>query len=336
MAKRSTLVFILLLQPASLIFSQTYKELDPKKWANELSIKSYTHDKVYTKLDSILEYADNSHGIVFGGSSSLFIDSVTVFNFLNALAVEGKSAGDYFKVGFNCLKARAIFYINRKYNLATLKEQVKQLLSSAMDMAYRSEDEYLIDFASFEYAQIIFQFGELGLAIMYEMNAVDMAEKLSSPVRPQDYQFLAEMLYRVREYNDCIRYGKKAVTAWENSPSEFKTFTTSCINTVALGYHREKMYDSAFNFYNQALQLSKAIKDTVWMGIVSGNMAQVLYMQKKYETAYELLKRDYSASKKFGYYDNAPVVGVAYQFSYLILGIIIAIGPFLLQQGKNF
>jgi len=295
---------MLILQTASPVFSQTRIELDPKKWANELSKKSYTHDKVYTQLDSILEYADSIHSIIFGGSYSLFIDSTTVFNFLNALAAEGKTTDDHFKVEFNCLKARAIYYTNKKYNLAPLKEEVKQLLSSAMDIAYRSEDDYLIAFASLQYAQIIYQFGEMGLTVMYGKNAVDLAEKLY-PVRPHDYQFLAEMLYRVREYNDCIKYGKKAVTAWKNSPDEIKQFTTSCINTVALGYHRQKMYDSAFIYYNQALQLAKAIKDTVWMGIVSGNMAQVLYMQGKYDTAYVLLKNDYRASKKSGYYDNA-------------------------------
>jgi len=280
-------------------------ELDPQKWAKELSKKSYTHDKVYTQLDSLMEYADSSHGIVFGGSNSLFIDSATVFNFLNALTVKGKSTDDHFKVAFNCLKARAIYYTNKKYKLDPFKEEVKQLLSSAIDIAYRSEDEYLIAFASLQYAQIIYQFGEVGLAVMYGKNAVDLAEKLSYPVRSVDYQFLAEMLYRVREYNDCIKYGKKAVTAWKNSPNEYKTFTTSCINTVALGYHRQKMYDSAFIFYDQALQLATTIKDTVWMGIVSGNMAQVLYMQGKYDTAYVLLKNDYGSSKKSGYYDNA-------------------------------
>ena len=280
-------------------------ELDPQKWAKELSKKSYTRDKVYAQLDSLIEYADNSHGIVFGGSNSLFIDSATVFNFLNALTVKGKSTDDHFRVAFNCLKARAIYYTNKKYKLDPFKEEVKQLLSSAMDIAYRSEDEYLIAFASLQYAQVIYQFGEVGLAVMYGKNAIDLAEKLSYPLRPLDYQFIAEMLYRVREYNDCIKYGKKAVTAWKNSPSEFKTFTTSCINTVALGYHRQKMYDSAFIFYDQALQLATTIKDTVWMGIVSGNMAQVLYMQGKYDTAYVLLKNDYGSSKKSGYYDNA-------------------------------
>src|ERR1700693_5762114 len=149
--KLITIFFLMLiLQPAPAIFSQIPKELDPKKWANELSKESYTHNKVYSKLDSLLEYADSSHALMFGVSYSFFNDSTTLFNFLNELAEEGKSMGDRFKVGFNCLKARAIFYTNRKYNLAPLKEEVKQLLSSAMDIAYRSEDEYLIAFASLQ------------------------------------------------------------------------------------------------------------------------------------------------------------------------------------------
>ena len=97
------------------------------------------------------------------------------------------------------------------------------------------------------------------------------------------------MLYKVREYNDCIKYGKKAVTAWKNSPDEIKLFTTSCINTVALGYHRQKIYDSAFIFYNQALELAQQTHDTIWIGIVSGNMGQIYYAQGRYDTAYTLL-----------------------------------------------
>ena len=119
-------------------------------------------------------------------------------------------------------EGKSYLFTNRKNNLALLKEEVKQLFSSAMDIAYRSEDEYLIAFASLQYAHIIYQFGELGLAVMYGKNAIDLAEKLSYPLRPNDYQFLAELLYRVREYNDCIKYGKKAVTAWKNSPDENK------------------------------------------------------------------------------------------------------------------
>jgi len=77
------------------------------------------------------------------------------------------------------------------------------------------------------------------------------------------------------------------------------------MNTVALGYHRQLVYDSALIFYNRALDLAKQIKDTVWIGIVSGNIGQIFYAQGKYDTAYALLKGDYNASKEKGLFDNA-------------------------------
>jgi tetratricopeptide (TPR) repeat protein len=77
------------------------------------------------------------------------------------------------------------------------------------------------------------------------------------------------------------------------------------INTVALDYHRQQVYDSALIFYNRALELAKQIKDTVWTGIVSGNIGQIFYAQGKYDTAYTLLKGDYNTSKAKGYFDNA-------------------------------
>jgi tetratricopeptide (TPR) repeat protein len=43
----------------------------------------------------------------------------------------------------------------------------------------------------------------------------------------------------------------------------------------------------------------------VWTGIVSGNIGQIFYAQGKYDTAYELLKGDYNASKAKGLFDNA-------------------------------
>jgi len=163
----------------------------------------------------------------------------------------------------------------------------------------------LVAFVSYTYGSVILLFGEVGLSVMYAKNGIDLFESLSYPVVPEQYQFLAELLYRVREYGECIRYAKKAVAAWQRSPNEFKPFTVSCMNTVALGYHRQQLYDSALIFYNRALALAKQIKDTVWTGIVSGNIGQIFYAQGKYDTAYALLKGDYKASKAKGLFDNA-------------------------------
>ncbi len=74
----------------------------------------------------------------------------------------------------------------------------------------------------------------------------------------------------------------------------------TCINTVALGYHRQYKYDSALLFYNKALQLARRLNHTVWVGIVSGNIGQIFYAQRQYDTAYTLLKQDYEWSKNAG------------------------------------
>jgi len=273
--------------------------LDPAKWAVALSKKDYTaNENVVGELRQIIVATDSAH----------------TFQFIDALEKNGKSKGDHFKARFNCIKAGAIclkniyyeFYQERKpVNLDLIRKQLTDLYTSAMDIAYRSEDDYLVAFVSYDYASMISVIGDIGISVMYGKNGIDLYEKLSVPVLPERYQFLAEMLYRVREYDECIKYAKKAVAAWQSSPKEYKPFTVSCVNTVALGYHRQKIYDSALIYYNQALQLAKQIKHTVWVGIVSGNMGQIFYAEGKYDTAYALLKMDYEASKEKGYFDNA-------------------------------
>jgi hypothetical protein len=297
--KLITIFFLMLtLLLASRIFSQTSKELDPEKWAFELSKKDDRKGETVLNLRAILNKTD----------------SARIFQFIDELEKKGRSNGDHFKARFYCVKAGMIsiknvyyeFYQDRKViNVDSIRRQLTELYTSAMDIAYRSEDDYLVAFVSCDYASIISVIGDIGISVMYAKNGIDLYEKLSVPVLPAFYQFLAEQLYRVREYNECIKYAKKAAAAWQSSPREYKPFTVSCINTVALGYHRQKKYDSAFIYYNQALQLAKQIKDTVWVGIVSGNMGQIFYVQGKYDTAYTLQKMDYKASKEKSYYDNA-------------------------------
>src|SRR6187549_3994567 len=273
-------------------------DLDPEKWAVELSKKDRG---VYDSLFSLAVRLEK-------------VDSIKAFQFLDELAEKGRSKGDHFKALFNCLKARIIyfksyweFYRNRptSVNLNLIKQQLMRLHSSAIDIAYREEDDMLVAYVSYAYGSVIILFGEVGLSVMYAKNGIDLFEKLAYEVLPAQYQFLAELLYRVREYNESIRYGKKAIIAWQSSPKEFKPFTVSSMNTVALGYHRQQVYDSALIFYSRALDLAKQIKDTVWTGIVSGNIGQIFYAQGKYDTAYALLKGDYNASKAKKYFDNA-------------------------------
>ena len=42
-----------------------------------------------------------------------------------------------------------------------------------------------------------------------------------------------------------------------------------------------------------------------WDGILSGNMGQVYYLQKEYDSALALLDKDYRISSRYKYFDNA-------------------------------
>lgn len=290
------IVHILLVIVLIISFITSYAQstvLDPAKWAVELNKKGKDGNDSYRIIDSTLQQ----------------MDSARTFEFLDKLADNGKKAY-HFEARFNCLKAHQLclqgFYHN-KITAAALsrKEEIKSMLAYAMDQAYTSDDNYLVAQVSFCYGQTMIQFGEIGLAVMYGVNGIDLSEKVSDKIRPYDYQFLAEMLYRVREYNSSIKYARKAADAWTNSRAGSKTYTVSCLNTVALGYHRQENYDSAFFYYGQALRLAKEAGSAVWVGIVTGNMAQIYFAQKRFDTAYAIFIHDYRTSKDSGYYDNA-------------------------------
>jgi tetratricopeptide (TPR) repeat protein/DNA-binding CsgD family transcriptional regulator len=272
---------------------------DAHDWAVKLSISQNKGNEYEAKLDSLLNN----------------LDSARVFLFLDQLHKEGKSRGDHFDARFNCLEAKQLLTTNASYRIhqpkipsgvGEVEDPISKLFSSAMDIAYRTNDDYLVAFVSYAYAMTTSQLGQIGVAVIYAKNAVDLYDQLSYPIPASQYQFLAEMLYRVRQYEDCIKYGKKAVAAWQQSPGgDSRRQAINCVNTVALGYHRQRNYDSALLYYRQALQMAKDERSPVWMGIVSGNMAQVYYTRQEYKTAYRLFVDDYKTSRDSGLYNNA-------------------------------
>jgi len=287
--------FVAMIQSSMHSYAQP-PDLDPQRWAVELSKKGEVGDKSLGKIDSAL----------------LQTDSARTFEFLYSLANKG-TKDHHFQARYSCLLAHQIisqgFYHNKLTAAAiSRKEEIKSMFAYAMDQAYTSEDDHLIAQVSSWYGQSMTHFGELGLAVMYQMNGIDLSDKLSEHIGPYAYQLLAEILYRVREYNSSIKYARKAADAWRNSGvgnTTYPGYTISCLNTVALGYHRQNMYDSAFFYYNQALALAKEAGSSVWVGIVTGNMAQIYYAQKQYNTAFPIFMNDYKTSKDSGYYDNA-------------------------------
>ncbi len=274
-------------------------QVDPpsvNEWAKKLADPKDKENKWYDSLTPVLAK----------------LDSGVVFNFLNQLGNHRDAKGNFFLARYNTIKANEVYL----KSLATtetvylynerIEKEVTQLLAQAMQIAYESENDYLVAFVSGIYGRYMSIFGKTESAVMYMMNSVDLFDKLNLPVEYKTYTSLGEMLWKVREYENCIRYTHKAIEVLKTSDNKEKDkYTLFSCNTIALAFHRMGQYDSAFTYYKRGLDVAEKMNNVVWKGIISGNMGQIYFIQGNYTTALPLFEMDYTISKENGYYDNA-------------------------------
>jgi len=304
--RRNTLHLILLLGflPTCIIASAQRKlGLEPDKWAIELSKGGLTEVNSMGSLSSQLMQAD----------------TLRALRFLDSVEASGNAKGYFFRAHFCMVKASYLYakfggydrYKDRRSKeLKPIKEQMMKLYADAIDAAYHTEDERTIGWVSFYSATLMRHFGEIAWAVMYSKNGVDLFEKVGYDVEPTVYIVLAELLYDVREYEESIIYAKKGIAAWEKVKDEKDyqdayRYKIRGFNTIASIYYRRNQNDSATTYYQQALQLAREKKDTVWIGKVLGNIGRIMYVENKFDSAYFLFKTDYQTSKADSLYDDA-------------------------------
>ncbi len=267
--------------------------------ANEIisQLTNYSKNDIFYEYDLVEQIAKS------GQSENIFRE------------VEAKADNHHLRARIYVLKAAVLYYEDVKPDYNKLKEvrassSVKTIILAlyvkAMNEAYLSGDERLIAQTSIIYGQHCAVLKELELAVTYTVNGLELNEKLGIENIPHDYMVVGEIFYKIREYNECIKNSIKAFKMYELRRERGDTarmmFTS---NTAALGYHRQQQYDSAFFWYRLSLKMATALKLNVWNGIIGGNMGQIYYEQKKYDTALVLFQSDSKFSKEVKLYDNA-------------------------------
>ena len=266
------------------------------EWAKKLADPGDKKNEVVIKLNSLL----------------LQLDSASAFNFLTQLSKQTGAKGNYFLSRYYCLQAAFLVNFNQlsppfaSFKKEQIKQEIKKLLSKAMQLAYETNDDYLTAIVSGLYGNYMYVMDETDLAVMYMMYSAELYDKINLAAPFGSYVILGEMLWRVREYEKSIKYSEKAINVLNTSDSKLKdSYTMTCNNTIALAYHRMGQYDSAFVYYRKALEFENKINNLAWKGIISGNMAQIYFAQGNYTAALPLFNLDYSISKEKGIYDNA-------------------------------
>jgi tetratricopeptide (TPR) repeat protein len=272
--------------------------LNPKEWAKKLADPSDKKNDASFTLSTILQKQDSASDI----------------SFLDKLSNEPSAKGHYFIARFNCVKAYnlLVFYGPKPlspFTTDSIKREVTRLLEEAMNQAFIVDDDYLAAYVSSIYGTAMDGFHNTEKAVMYMMYSADLYQKVKLHGAWDTYFLLGEMLWRVREYQKSIQYTKEAIPLVKVAHPVTKIYLMMCNNTIALSFHRMGKYDSALYYYNKALQLASEENDKktgkIWQGIVSGNIAQIDFVQGNYTTALPLFMMDYQTSIEFGVYDEA-------------------------------
>lgn len=77
------------------------------------------------------------------------------------------------------------------------------------------------------------------------------------------------------------------------------------INTYALILREQKQMDSAKYYFELGLKLAQKSNDQPWLGVLSGNLGHLYFLDKNFDKAYEFCERDYKISMDYDQYGSA-------------------------------
>lgn len=225
----------------------------------------------------------------------------SAYSALNELEKKGDTDNKYFELNLKLLKAIWLWTTQHKNST----QIVTQLFQQSLNLAYEINKPLVIAEVSWNYGQTMYDAGIIEPAAMYCLNAMEIWEKKGIVRGPFENFLLGEIFYYTRDYKKSIYYNKKSIEATHDTSITSKKEVMSRWNTVALCWQKLKQYDSAFYYYDIAMQFAKAVNSEVWKGIISGNKGQIFLIEGKYDTAKNLLTFDYLTSKKYREWDNA-------------------------------
>jgi len=161
-------------------FSQT-TSFSIKDWVKKLNAEKDPDNQNFYKINKTLHLSD----------------SVVVNTALIELEKNLASATLFFKARFHCIKGIE----QARFNYPNNKPRIKQILDTALNEAYQTQDTNLISFVSWRFGVQMYAYKEIELAATYCLKAVELNNDFFNQARGYTYSGkLGEILFHCREY----------------------------------------------------------------------------------------------------------------------------------------
>lgn len=193
------------------------------------------------------------------------------------------------------------FKVEKGDNSKRMVEEFFLLLKQASERGYDYE-------IAFIYSKISSLFGIIendSRRIFYAEESIKHFEKINHfEELASNYLNISLAYYRIEKFRQSEVYLKKALNSKSYAflPKKRKI---NLLNTLGLCYFKMDKPDLSLFYFNEAESVAESSRDTTWMGIIQGNLGQLLGSQQQYDSAQKLLAYDIRISLERGEKANA-------------------------------
>jgi signal transduction histidine kinase len=143
------------------------------------------------------------------------------------------------------------------------------------------------------YTNVFFHLSRLDSAIFYAKRMLDLSVEIhNDSLETYALQRVGSLFYGIQQYQQSARYYKilsKRITDERGMRNNF--------NNIGLCFRNQHLYDSALFYFNKGLVF--ALKyDTLYIGLINGNMGDTYFMQGKYKEAIPYLETELAYSTR--------------------------------------
>jgi hypothetical protein len=221
------------------------------------------------------------------------VDSVTAFSGFRELFSVARSLNDKPLECATYEFQADYFSVNKGFNA-----QSPGYYQQAIDFAIKSDLPVETAIYTYKKGSFYYTFKHYAEAYRYSLEGYALfkiAGLANVPEVTTHLHAIANFHYHIDDVETAQRILLEAIQFTFTSTSEEVNMT----NTLALTYQQLGDDKRALTYFTKALTTATATKDSVWMGIVSGNIGAIFFREKKYDEAISKLAFDYEQSLKY-------------------------------------
>ncbi|GAA4146859.1 hypothetical protein GCM10022216_32280 [Sphingobacterium kyonggiense] len=135
-------------------------------------------------------------------------------------------------------------------------------------------------------------------AFPYFLQAADLQKNTATdkvPLIEMHYNFLARFYSYIGENAKAVEYLKLALPYTEKLSRKQIDMT----NSIAVYLRRDSLFDQSHTYFIQAMQTAKLAKDSVWIGIIAGNLADFEWEKGNKNKAMALVQQNIDLSLRY-------------------------------------